>query len=47
MQWLQKRIVRHLLGTMNGGIIINTKQDQALDAYVDADFGDLWQYEDM
>jgi hypothetical protein len=42
-----KRIGRYLMGTRKGGIIFKPSPYPSLDDYVDADFGGLWQYEDL
>jgi hypothetical protein len=42
-----KRIGRYLLGTLEGGIVFKPSEFPSLDTYVDADFGGLWQYEDL
>ena len=41
-----KLIGRYLLGTKNKGLVINPTRDLKIDAYPDADFAGLYNYED-
>ena len=41
-----KLIGRYLLGTKNKGLIIDPTRDLKIDAYPDADFAGLYNYED-